>query len=82
MRSILLNSCLLALTFSVVGCDPAVKEEPAPAGAPVVTPAPAEPGKPGMAGPAPEIQKADGAGSMAPAPTPTPAEPKKDDMPK
>lgn len=79
MRSFLLNSCLLALIFSIVGCDAAMKKEDAaqPA-APVV--APADSPKGGMDGPAPEVKKPEGSGSMTPAPAPD--APKKDDMPK
>ena len=50
MRSTLLASCLLGLTF-VVGCDDAKKTEPAAEPAPTVAPATAEPGKGAMEGP-------------------------------
>ena len=65
MRSTLLASCLLGLSFTVVGCDDAKKVDDT--AAPVVS-TPAEPGKGGMEG------------TTAPAVTPAPTEPGKDAM--
>ncbi len=75
MRSTLLASCLLVLSFGVLGCDDGMKKaDTAPA--PTVTPAPVEPGKGGaMEGPA-------GKGGAMEGAAPAPAEPKKEDMPK
>ncbi len=70
LRSTLLASCALTLSFGLLGCEDASKTTPAPATPPSVT-APATPdaGKGGaMDGPAPRVD---------PAPTPAPApEPK------
>ncbi len=89
MRSTLLASCLLALTFTGVGCDDAKKTEPAADSAPVVKPNP-EPGKDGMDAPKGAMEAAPKGGAMegpaaapaAPAATEPAAEPKKEETPK
>ena len=73
MRSTLLASCLLILSFGVLGCDDGMKKaDTAPASAPTVTPGTSEPGKGAMEG--------SGTTKTEPAPAPvTPAaEPKKE----
>ena len=68
MRSTLLASCLLGLSFAVVGCDDAkMAEDTTPP--PVVAPAPAEPGKGAMEGPGGAMSGPTAEPTVAPAPT-------------
>ena len=96
MRSTLLGSALLVLTFGAVGCDDGMKKtdtaEPAVIQTPAPTPVPGDAPKATMEGPGAAMEGPGGAAMGGPAPvvsdTPTPvspepaAEPKKEEMPK
>ncbi len=89
MRSTLLASCLLILSFGVLGCDDGMKKADTPA-APAVTPGTPDPGKGGMDASGAGKMEGPGAGKMEgaapattePSPAPATGEPKKEDMPK
>ena len=71
MRSTLLGSFLLAVSFGVVGCDDAKKDNVVPESAPVVTPPAGEAGKGAMDGPKAEMKP--GGAMEGPAPVTAPA---------
>ncbi len=72
MRSTFLASCLLVLSFGVLGCDDGTKKADTAPAAPTVTPGTSEPGKGAM--------ESSGTGKTegAPATTAPAAEPKKE----